>query len=62
MNGRKWLYLCENKRELDIHLHCNHGEEIYRGFCDDRADHSRKFERAHIVVRVPNNDEECGKF
>ena len=33
------LYLRENKRDLDIYLHCDHSEEIYRGFGYDRANH-----------------------
>jgi len=55
-------YLHENKRDLDVYLHGDHSEEVYRSVCDNRANQSRKLERALIAVRVPNDDEERGYF
>ena len=57
---RRRLYLQEVQRHLDIRLEDHHSQEIYGGFCKDRASQRRKLEHALIAVRVPNDDKERG--
>ena len=52
------MYLHETQRELNVGLDSDHGEKMYRSFCNDHSNQGGKPEGA--LVRAPNDNEERG--
>ena len=57
-SGTERAYPYEVERKLDIYLRSHHDQEIYRRLRDEYAGHRRKFARALVTVRIPNDDED----